>query len=989
MRFRICILMLTAFAASSIISACDARLIGLTFKPSSFDFGAIDRTTEKTQIFKLKNQINEVAQITSIIFFGANVEDFSIQNGLTTPFMLQPLETKLITIVFAPKSAGRKNAKIVVQSLLEQSKTVSVELRGLCYSAEIQPSDFDFGEIELGDKTQNTFTFENKTKRAINITAIEVLENSIASAHYTVISGDLGIVKASYGKIDIVVEFEPKNFGTKNALLTVKTDDVTFTEVICELTGFGDLDLFEEFDDTAMCDVGNTTAEWSTLLVGKLIPTGLNNFGSGKDGKYNPLSDTQLNADNGPFEYTEIEIPVGITVTVIGSQALEILCQGKVIIKGVIELDGKDGQDAGSGSAGGAGGPGGSAGGAGATRTGTTSTAGIEGSGLGGGKVGTERSGGGAGYAVKGQDGESDAFVGADGGLGYGTFEITTLDGGSGGGGGATYFGTIFYFDGGGDAPGGGGGGGAMQIIAAGNVEINGLISANGGNGGGHQKPGGTTKTCFGGGGGSGGAVKLVSAADIKFTGGSISVLGGFGDDGLEAPFSGRHRGGYGSSGRVRLEDSDGAIEGIGGSIYPKPSMAIVSNAFTGGTGSDGAFAPVSSITLDTSNGAFNYTSVNIPAGVTVSATGQNPLEIFSTGNITVEGTIDVSGESANLQDAGVGVAGGFSGGRGGNGNSNGNPGLGTGGGKANILPWYTGDSSGGGFGTAGQKGSTYNVYPGGIVYGTPELTVLQGGSGGGSGAGCFDVGGASGGNGTDAGGGGGAGGGALRLQAAGTITLADYGKIYANGGTGGQYGGAFAHPGSGGSGGAILIQGDKVLIKGLVSARGGAGGPAAGVISSHTHQGDECYIWQGAWGGDGRIRLEAIRGNIGAMLITTKGKFSTPGFPNNPELHGTCSIATAPINAGLLGQSLWYDSTIDDPVWQDAVLTGEFLGQVTVYYEGAEDDGAGMPDLNTLTGWVDDVSQLGNPRYLRFKIVFTIGTDTPTLDRIDLPFTD
>ena len=300
MRFRMCLLMLTAFAVSTIISACDARLIGLTFKPSSFDFGTIDRTLEKSHVFKLTNQINEVAQITSITFFGANVEDFSILNGLPTPFMLQPLETKLITIVFAPKSAGRKNVKIVVQSLLEQSKTVSIELRGMCYSAEIQPSTFDFGEIDLGDKLQSTFTFENLTKRDINITSIEVLENSIPSQHYVVLSGNLGVVKSTYGKIDIEVEFEPKNFGTKIAFLTVQTDDATFAEVICELTGFGDLDLFEEFDDVAMCDVGNTTAEWSTLTVGKLIPTGLNNFGTGKDGKYNPLSDTTLDADTEP-----------------------------------------------------------------------------------------------------------------------------------------------------------------------------------------------------------------------------------------------------------------------------------------------------------------------------------------------------------------------------------------------------------------------------------------------------------------------------------------------------------------------------------------------------------------------------------------------------------------------------------------------------------------------------------------------------------------
>ncbi len=326
MRFRMCLLMLTTFASSLIISACDARLIGLTFKPSSFNFGIVDRTLEKSHIFRLKNQTIDAVQVTSISFVGVNADDFSVSDGLTTPFMMQPSETILLTVVFAPKSAGKKNTKIVLQSLLEQSKIVSAELRGMCYSAEILPSDYDFSAIYLGNTAQNTFTFFNKTNRDININAIEVLEQGIPSVHYRVTAGAPQIVKALFGTLDIDVEFDPQNFGTKNALLTVKTDDATFTEVIGELTGFGKLDLFEEFDDTMMCDMVNTTAEWSTLTVGKLIPTGLNNFGTGADGRYNPLTSTTLNADNGPFEYTEIVIPTGVTVTVIGSQALEILC---------------------------------------------------------------------------------------------------------------------------------------------------------------------------------------------------------------------------------------------------------------------------------------------------------------------------------------------------------------------------------------------------------------------------------------------------------------------------------------------------------------------------------------------------------------------------------------------------------------------------------------------------------------------------------------
>lgn len=73
--------------------------------------------------------------------------------------------------------------------------------------------------------------------------------------------------------------------------------------------------------------------------------------------------------------------------------------------------------------------------------------------------------------------------------------------------------------------------------------------------------------------------------------------------------------------------------------FYPVTANAYVSN----GTG--GIFQPASSVVLDSTQQIFNFTSIFIPSGVTVSFSGlasAQPVELLATGNIDIAGTIDM-----------------------------------------------------------------------------------------------------------------------------------------------------------------------------------------------------------------------------------------------------------------------------------------------------------------------------------------------------------
>jgi len=258
----------------------------------------------------------------------------------------------------------------------------------------------------------------------------------------------------------------------------------------------------------------------------------------------------------------------------------------------------------------------------------------------------------------------------------------------------------------------------------------------------------------------------------------------------------------------------------------------------SGSTGADGAFNPTTSQTVQLpESGVFNFTSVTIPSGVVINF-GHNsrntPVTILAQGNVTIAGTIDVSGAPGIVVLGGLGGPGGFNGGAGGPstvvvtnffpsspGVSGDGPGGG-GGGNASV-PEKTGSGGGGGFGNPGQPGTSTNPSIingiGGPKYGLPTLIPLIGGSGGGGETGL-----------SASGAGGGGGGGALLIASSGTINFVDSGgsRILANGGNGS----ANVVGSGGGSGGAVRLIANTIsgglrinASGGNVSGNGGSGG--------------------------------------------------------------------------------------------------------------------------------------------------------------------
>lgn len=301
--------------------------------------------------------------------------------------------------------------------------------------------------------------------------------------------------------------------------------------------------------------------------------------------------------------------------------------------------------------------------------------------------------------------------------------------------------------------------------------------------------------------------------------------------------------------------------------------------------GSDGALHPLGSVIIDLpSGGILNYTTIDIPAGVSVMFrrnAANTPVFLAASDGVNISGTIDVSAVATDLgtpvpvpnnpkSGGGPGAGNGGVGGGSGPGSQGGGAAGGAGGdgGQSNSLGHAGG---GGGMATPGLQAITKSGSPpgdGGAAIARPALLPGQGGGGGSGGGG----GGAGERFGFLSGGTGGGGGGALNISTPGTITVS--GAILANGAHGFwgfQNVFAYGGPGGGGSGGNVELFANEITIEdaALIQAIGGFGG---GLGFDPYSQNPAAYT-SGANGGVGYLSFNAATVNI-APGATLEGSF-------------------------------------------------------------------------------------------------------------------
>ena len=334
----------------------------------------------------------------------------------------------------------------------------------------------------------------------------------------------------------------------------------------------------------------------------------------------------------------------------------------------------------------------------------------------------------------------------------------------------------------------------------------------------------------------------------------------------------------------------------------------------SGSTGADGPFSPTCTVPQGQTtctvtinlppSGMFNFTTITVPDQVIVKFNrnaGNTPVTMLASGDVSIQGLIDVSGGDANqsqgvtVRTPGRGGPGGFDGGIGGLAPSflastTGSPGLGPGGGFGGAISGSTSCTGGGGaFLMAGTDPACASTGSS-PAYGVHTLLPIIGGSGGGGGAAAADR----------DGNGGGGGGGAILIASSGTITFAgvrDGSGIWATGGAGHwstDLNGSIFFDGGGSGGGVRLIANHLAFMKN--------NHPPIDVSRRST----------GA--SDGRVRLESFTTDWQNLFaIPTNWSRGFPGSLSTPSVHIT-AVGGIPAPTNASGTFLDATDVILDP---------------------------------------------------------------------------
>jgi hypothetical protein len=299
-------------------------------------------------------------------------------------------------------------------------------------------------------------------------------------------------------------------------------------------------------------------------------------------------------------------------------------------------------------------------------------------------------------------------------------------------------------------------------------------------------------------------------------------------------------------------------------------------------------------------DGIWHYTTIDIPAGTTVSFksnAANTPVIWLATGPVYISGEINLDGApGAATVDPGNEAPGGPGGGAGGlggrrfdvSGSYAGTAGQGPGGGLPGTSPGQFGGS--GGYGTPGGTGTPSPDPLGGPVYGNRLVRPLVGGSGGGGGASSDSR---DGGNGLG-------GGGAILIASSDTIQIS--GSIHANGG--GNQNCNVACGGSG-SGGAIRLVANRIEGSGNLTAVSGGGGQGrirleaffiASRLNVNTLHTAAVPLTTGL-ANAGLIRITSVAGQ--AVPTPSDGNTNTPDVVFTAAGNITISLATTNIPVG------------------------------------------------------------------------------------------
>jgi hypothetical protein len=208
-----------------------AQASTLTVSPTSVAFGNINLGNNNTKSVTLTNSGTGNVTISQVNVLGTGLS----ASGIALPMVLSAGQTTVLSIVFAPTTAGAVNGTISVASDATNSPVVVAATgTGVQASLTASPSTLNFGNVTVGTSSAaQTITLSNNGTAAASISQVV-----ISGSGYTMSGITLPTSLAAGASTSFTVQFAPTAAGSVAGNVTV-TSNTPNSPTLVGLSGTG------------------------------------------------------------------------------------------------------------------------------------------------------------------------------------------------------------------------------------------------------------------------------------------------------------------------------------------------------------------------------------------------------------------------------------------------------------------------------------------------------------------------------------------------------------------------------------------------------------------------------------------------------------------------------------------------------------------------------------------------------------------------------
>ena len=201
-------------------------------------FGNVPIGSNTLVFFSVKNEGTLGLEVTGTSLIGTNTDQFQIMSG-GGAFSLAPGASRDVSVNFKPTGTGVLSAilRIVSNDPDENPKDVPLSGTGMAAGMTVNPSSWDFGNVEIGSHASKLFTLTNEGTANLVVTST-TMEGANADQFAIVVGGGAFVLFQGATR-NIEVRFGPTTGGAKNAGLQLTSNDPNANKTEIALNGRG------------------------------------------------------------------------------------------------------------------------------------------------------------------------------------------------------------------------------------------------------------------------------------------------------------------------------------------------------------------------------------------------------------------------------------------------------------------------------------------------------------------------------------------------------------------------------------------------------------------------------------------------------------------------------------------------------------------------------------------------------------------------------